>query len=78
MAVAAALLVSVDPVAIHHISHALKQLFISADVSQDVPASIRLLNCRKFDAVIVDLQLGEQSGLILDGVRISPHPIEQQ
>jgi hypothetical protein len=30
------------------------------------------LNRRKFDAVIVDLQLGEQSGLILDEARISP------
>jgi CheY-like chemotaxis protein len=72
MAIAVALLVSVDPVAIQQFSHALKHLSISADVSQDVPASIRLLNCRKFDAVIVDLQLGEQSGLILDGVRLSP------
>jgi hypothetical protein len=30
------------------------------------------LNVRKFDAVIVDLQLGEQSGLILDEVHLSP------
>jgi CheY-like chemotaxis protein len=30
------------------------------------------LNCRKFDAVIVDLQLGEQCGLILDEVHLSP------
>jgi hypothetical protein len=29
------------------------------------------LNRRKFDAVIVDLQLGEQSGLILDEVHLS-------
>jgi ActR/RegA family two-component response regulator len=71
MAVAVALLVSVDPVAIHQISHALKQLSVSADVCQDVPASIRLLNCRKFDAVVVDLQLGEQAGLILDEGRSS-------
>jgi CheY-like chemotaxis protein len=72
MAVAVALLVSADPVAIQQFSHALKHLSISADVCQDVPASIRLLSCRKFDAVIVDLQLGEQAGLILDGVRLSP------
>jgi hypothetical protein len=30
------------------------------------------LNRRKFDAVIVDLQLGEQSGLIWDEVHLSP------
>jgi len=47
-------------------------LSISADVCQEAPASIRLLNCRKYDAVIVDLQLGEQSGRVLDEVRLSP------
>ena len=72
MSVAVALLVSADPVAIQQFSHALKHLSISADVCQNVPDSIRLLNSRKFDAVIVDLQLGEQAGLILDGVRLSP------
>jgi hypothetical protein len=34
--------------------------------------SIRLLNRRKFEAVIVDLQLGEECGLILDEVHVSP------
>jgi hypothetical protein len=33
--------------------------------------AVGLLNRRKFDAVIVDLQLGEQSGLVLDEARIS-------
>jgi hypothetical protein len=37
----------------------------------DVPAAVGLLNRRKFDAVIVDLQLGEQSVLILDEVLLS-------
>jgi hypothetical protein len=72
MAVAVALLVSADPVTIQQVSHALQELSISPDVCQEVPASIRLLNCRKFDAVVVDLQLGEQAGVILDGVRLSP------
>ena len=71
MAVAVALLVSADPVAIPQVSHALQELSISADVCQEVPPSIRLLNCRKFDAVVVDLQLGEQAGAILDEVRSS-------
>ena len=72
MAIGLALLVSADPVTIKQVSHALQELSISPDVCQDVPASIHLLNRRKFDAVIVDLQLGEQSGLILDEVYLSP------
>jgi len=72
MAIALALLVSADPVAIEQFNRALQELSISPDVCQEVPASIRLLNCRKFDAVIVDLQLGEQSGRVLDEVRRSP------
>jgi ActR/RegA family two-component response regulator len=36
-----------------------------------VPEAVGLLNRRKFDAVIVDLQLGEQSGMILDEVHLS-------
>ncbi len=72
MAVGLALLVSTDPVAIQQFSCALQELCISPDVCQEVPAAFGLLNRRKFDAVIVDLQLGEQAGLILDGVRLSP------
>jgi CheY-like chemotaxis protein len=72
MAIGLALLVSADPVTIQQFSHALQELSISPDVCQEVPAAVGLLNRRKFDAVIVDLQLGEQSGLILDEVRLSP------
>ena len=72
MAIALALLVSADPVAIEQFNRALQELSISSDVCQESPASIRLLNCRKYDAVIVDLQLGEQSGRVLDEVRLSP------
>jgi CheY-like chemotaxis protein len=72
MAVALAFVVSTDPVTIQQVSHALQELSVSPDVCQEVPASLHLLNRRKFDAVIVDLQLGEQSGLILDEVRLSP------
>jgi hypothetical protein len=47
-------------------------LSIATDICQEVPAAVGLLNRRKFDAVIVDLQLGEQSGLIWDEVHLSP------
>jgi ActR/RegA family two-component response regulator len=65
-------LASADPVTIQQFSHALQQLSISPEVCQEVPAAIGLLKYRKFDAVIVDLQLAERSGMILDEVRLSP------
>jgi CheY-like chemotaxis protein len=65
------LLASDDPVTIQQFTHALEELSISPDVCREVPAAVGLLNRRKFDAVIVDLQLGEQSGLILDEVHLS-------
>jgi CheY-like chemotaxis protein len=72
MSIGLALLVSADSETIQHFSHALQEFSLSPDVCREVPEAIRLLNRRKFDAVIVDLQLGEQTGLILDGVRLSP------
>src|ERR1700693_2033018 len=72
MAIALALLVSADPVTIQQCSHSLKEFSISPDVCQEEAAAVHLLNRRKFDAVIVDLQLGEPSGAILDAVRLSP------
>jgi ActR/RegA family two-component response regulator len=72
MAIGLALLACADQATIEQFSLVLQELSISPDVCQEVPDSIRLLNHRKFDAVIVDLQLGRQSGLILDAVRLSP------
>jgi hypothetical protein len=71
MSIGLALLASADPVTIQQFSHALQELSLSADVCQEAPVAIRLLHCRKFEAVIVDLQLGDQSGLILDEVHLS-------
>jgi hypothetical protein len=65
------LLVSADPVTIQQFSHALDELSISPDVCQDLTAAVSLLNRRKFDAVIVDLQL-EERALIVNAVRLSP------
>jgi CheY-like chemotaxis protein len=72
MSIGLALLASADPVTIQQFSHALQELSLSADVCQEAQAAVGLLNRRKFDAVIVDLQLGEQCGLILDAVHLSP------
>jgi diguanylate cyclase (GGDEF)-like protein/PAS domain S-box-containing protein len=72
MSIGLALLVSADPATIQQFSLALQELSISPDTCQDAASAGLLLKRRKFDAVIVDLQLGEQSGLILDEARLSP------
>src|SRR6202035_3784776 len=66
------LLASDDPVTIQQFSDALGELSISPHVCRGVPAAVGLLNRRKFDAGIVNLQLGEQARLILDEARLSP------
>jgi CheY-like chemotaxis protein len=71
MSIGVALLVSNDPIAVRLLSHALQELSISADVCPELPAAEGFLTRRKFDAVIVDFQLGDQSGRILDQVRHS-------
>ena len=71
MTVGIALLVSADPVVIQQFSHALQELSISPDVCREIPVAVARLKSRKFEAVIVDLELGEQSGMILDEVHLS-------
>jgi hypothetical protein len=71
LAIACALLVSADPVTIGAFCLALRELSISVDICQEAAGAVRLLNRRKFDAVIVDLQLGQQCGRILDGLNFS-------
>jgi hypothetical protein len=71
MAMASALLVSAGPVTIGQFSLALRELSISSDICQEAAGAVSLLNRRKFDAVIVDLQLGRQCELILDGLNRS-------
>jgi CheY-like chemotaxis protein len=72
MAIAIALLVSDDPATTEQVSHALQDLSILPDICHQMEESIHLLNSRKFDAVIVDLQMGRQSGDVLAEVRLSP------
>jgi Tfp pilus assembly protein PilZ len=67
-----ALLVCADRPTIQQFDRALKNLSISPDVCQEVPAAIDLMSRRKFEAVIIDLQLGTAFGKILDDVRLSP------
>jgi CheY-like chemotaxis protein len=71
MPIGPVLLASDDPVTIQQFSDALRELSISPEICREGPAAVNLLNRRKFDAVIIDLQLGEHPGLILDTVRLS-------
>jgi CheY-like chemotaxis protein len=71
MAIACALLVSDDVETIEQFKNPLQQMSISSDVCRDGPAAISLLKRRKFDAVIVDFQLGQESGTVLDELRLS-------
>jgi len=67
-----ALLVSADLTTIGLLADALQQLATSTMVCKDVPTALRLLNKRKFEAVVVDLQLGEETRTILERTRLSP------
>jgi hypothetical protein len=71
MAIACALLVSDDVGTIEEFKTPLRQLSISSEVCRDGPTAISLLKRRKFDAVIVDLQLGQECGTVLDELRLS-------
>jgi len=72
MSIGLALLVSADPVTIQQFSLALRELSILPDACPDAASAALLLKRRKFDAVIVDLQLGGRSGHILDEASLSP------
>jgi hypothetical protein len=71
MAIACALLVSDDVGTIEEFKTPLRQLSISSEVCRDGPTAISLLKRRKFDAVIVDLRLGQECGTVLDELRLS-------
>src|SRR5215467_5645497 len=68
MSIGLALLVSAEPARIHQFSRNLRQLSISADVCRDTTAAIGLLGRRKFEAVIVDLEMGASAGDVFDEV----------
>lgn len=68
MTMASALLVSDDSGTVQQFTLALRELSISSEICREATGAVRLLNGRKFDTVIVDLQLGDQCGLILDAV----------
>jgi ActR/RegA family two-component response regulator len=70
--IANALLVSNDAPAIKQLSESMQQFAISPEVCVEVPTALVLLNRRKFDAVVIDLQLRGQANAVLENVRRSP------
>jgi len=70
--IANALLVSNDAATIKQLSESMQQLAISPQVCVEAPAALVLLNHRKFEAVIVDLQLAGQANAVLEQARRSP------
>jgi ActR/RegA family two-component response regulator len=66
------LLVSGDAVTIKQVGESMRQLAMSPEVCADVPTALAVLNRQKFEAVVVDLQLGGQANAVLEKVRVSP------
>jgi Tfp pilus assembly protein PilZ len=67
-----ALLVSNDSIVVRQLTNSLRQFAISVDVCGDLTTAAGLVNTRKFEAVVVDLALGEQVAHVLERVRFSP------
>jgi len=66
------LVVSNDAPTIKHLSASMQQLAMSPEVCVEASAALGLLSQRKFEAVMVDLQLGDQAQAVLEQIRISP------
>ena len=66
------LLVSNDAATIEQLSESMRQLAMSPEICADVQAALGLLDLRKFEAVMVDLQVGGQVSTVLEKVRLSP------
>ena len=70
-AAATALVVSKDALACQLIIDALRPLAIRPEICEEVFAAARLLDKQKFEAVVVDLLLGEGAALVMEQLRFS-------
>lgn len=66
------LLVSNDTDVVRHVAESAAPLSISLELCADAAEAVPLLSQRKFEAVIVDLDLGQPGYATLEQVRISP------
>jgi len=67
-----ALLVSNDSIVVEQLATGMQQFAITADVCPDLATAASLINTRKFEAIVVDLALGDQVARVLERVRLSP------
>jgi CheY-like chemotaxis protein len=67
-----ALVVSNEPAAVELLSDSLGQLATFTDVCRDVPSAIRLLGRRKFEVVVLDLDMGRDAREVVKWLRLSP------
>jgi CheY-like chemotaxis protein len=66
------LLLCDDAKIIEQITGSMEELAISTELCVTLPLALRLLNRRKFEAVVVDFQLVEQAKAAMERVRLSP------
>jgi ActR/RegA family two-component response regulator len=66
------LLVSNDAATIEQLSESMRQLAMSPEICPDVHTALGLLDQRKFEAIMVDLQVGGEASAVLGKVRLSP------
>jgi PilZ domain-containing protein len=67
-----ALLVSNDSVAVEQIAHVMRKFAIFPEICTHVSAALGMINANKYEAVVVDLALGEHVVHLLERVRFSP------
>jgi ActR/RegA family two-component response regulator len=65
------LLVSNDPVTIQQFTDGMQQLALYTEICRELPIALRLLNSQKFEAVVIDLLLGEAAQGFLVELRAS-------
>ena len=70
--IATALVVCNDPFTIEQLGVSMEQLALTQENCSEIPTALVWLNRRKFDAVVVDLQLEGPVKTVLDRVRRSP------
>lgn len=70
--VGSALVVSNDAATVRELGASMQQLAMLPEVSSEIPAALELLSHRKFEAVVVDLRLGDQAKAVLERIRLSP------
>lgn len=69
--IAKSLLVSRDRATIERVTDAMEKLAIATEVCVDIPSARRVIHSKKFDAVTVDFDLGEDARNLLYEIRVS-------